>query len=133
MERPELQLTSITIGTDDPHGLAEFYRELLGWQVTGDDPPDRDEDPGWAQLKPRRRRAGADPQLRGRASVPSPDVAVGRGCPERDPAPRHLGAGSRRGHRVGRLSVGAVLADVQPQDDVRVLFDPSGHPFCLFR
>jgi hypothetical protein len=25
-----------------------------------------------------------------------------------------------------------VLADVQPQDDVRVLFDPSGHPFCLF-
>ena len=30
-------------------------------------------------------------------------------------------------------SVGAVLADFQPQDDVRVLFDPSGHPFCLFR
>ena len=30
-------------------------------------------------------------------------------------------------------SVGAVLADIQPQDDVRVLFDPSGHPFCLFR
>jgi hypothetical protein len=28
--------------------------------------------------------------------------------------------------------VGAVLAEVQPQDDVRVLFDPSGHPFCLF-
>ena len=31
------------------------------------------------------------------------------------------------------ISVGAVLADFQPQDDVRVLFDPSGHPFCLFR
>jgi len=27
---------------------------------------------------------------------------------------------------------GAVLAESQPQDDVRVLFDPSGHPFCLF-
>jgi len=26
-----------------------------------------------------------------------------------------------------------VLAEFQPQDDVRVLFDPSGHPFCLFR
>jgi hypothetical protein len=24
------------------------------------------------------------------------------------------------------------LADFQPQDDVRVLFDPDGHPFCLF-
>ena len=27
----------------------------------------------------------------------------------------------------------ASLADFQPQDDVCVLFDPSGHPFCLFR
>lgn len=27
---------------------------------------------------------------------------------------------------------GAVLAGVQPQDDVRVLFDPDGHPLCLF-
>ena len=27
---------------------------------------------------------------------------------------------------------GARLADVQPQDDVRVMLDPAGHPFCLF-
>ncbi|MBK3648021.1 hypothetical protein JHN46_46475, partial [Streptomyces sp. MBT33] len=27
--------------------------------------------------------------------------------------------------------VGA-LADFQPQDDVRVLLDPTGHPFCVF-
>lgn len=27
---------------------------------------------------------------------------------------------------------GAALADYQPQDDVRVLLDPAGHPFCLF-
>jgi hypothetical protein len=31
------------------------------------------------------------------------------------------------------MSKGAVLAEFQPQDDVRVLLDPSGHPFCLFR
>jgi hypothetical protein len=30
------------------------------------------------------------------------------------------------------LAVGAILADFQPQDDVRVYFDPAGHPFCLF-
>jgi hypothetical protein len=29
-------------------------------------------------------------------------------------------------------SVGAVLADFQSQDDVRVYLDPVGHPFCLF-
>jgi hypothetical protein len=30
------------------------------------------------------------------------------------------------------LACGAVLAAVQPQEDVRVLIDPDGHPFCLF-
>lgn len=29
-------------------------------------------------------------------------------------------------------SLGATLADYQPQDDVRVYLDPAGHPFCLF-
>ena len=27
---------------------------------------------------------------------------------------------------------GAEPADHQPQDDVRVMLDPDGHPFCLF-
>jgi hypothetical protein len=30
------------------------------------------------------------------------------------------------------IAAGAVLADFQPQDDVRVYLDPAGHPFCLF-
>jgi hypothetical protein len=30
------------------------------------------------------------------------------------------------------LQLGAMLADFQPQDDVRVLLDPAGHPFCLY-
>ena len=30
------------------------------------------------------------------------------------------------------LALGATLARVQPQDDVRVLLDPDGHPFCLY-
>ena len=28
---------------------------------------------------------------------------------------------------------GARLAAYQPQDDVRVMIDPAGHPFCLFQ
>lgn len=27
---------------------------------------------------------------------------------------------------------GAVLAEHQPQEDVRVMLDPAGHPFCLY-
>jgi hypothetical protein len=30
------------------------------------------------------------------------------------------------------IEQGAELASDQPQDDVRVLLDPEGHPFCLF-
>jgi catechol 2,3-dioxygenase-like lactoylglutathione lyase family enzyme len=130
MERPRLQLTSITIGTDDPHGLAEFYRELLGWQVTGDDPPDGD-DPGWAQLKPPEGGTGPTLNFEGEREFARPVWPATQGGQN---ATQHLDI---RGQDLvaateWATSVGAVLADSQPQDDVRVLIDPSGHPFCLF-
>ena len=28
--------------------------------------------------------------------------------------------------------MGATLADYQPQENVRVMLDPAGHPFCLY-
>jgi predicted enzyme related to lactoylglutathione lyase len=31
------------------------------------------------------------------------------------------------------VALGATLAEHQPQDNVRVLLDPAGHPFCLCR
>jgi hypothetical protein len=30
------------------------------------------------------------------------------------------------------VSLGATVAEFQPQDDVRVMLDPAGHPFCLY-
>lgn len=30
------------------------------------------------------------------------------------------------------VALGARLAEFQPQENVRVLLDPSGHPFCLY-
>jgi predicted enzyme related to lactoylglutathione lyase len=30
------------------------------------------------------------------------------------------------------VGLGATLAGFQPQEDVRVLLDPAGHPFCLY-
>jgi hypothetical protein len=30
------------------------------------------------------------------------------------------------------VSAGATVAGHQPQDGVRVMLDPAGHPFCLF-
>ena len=30
------------------------------------------------------------------------------------------------------VDLGAQEAQYQPQDDVRVMLDPAGHPFCLY-
>jgi hypothetical protein len=30
------------------------------------------------------------------------------------------------------IELGATQADHQPQDNVRVMLDPDGHPFCLY-
>jgi hypothetical protein len=30
------------------------------------------------------------------------------------------------------VALGATLTSRQPQDNVRVLLDPAGHPFCLY-
>lgn len=30
------------------------------------------------------------------------------------------------------VGLGATVAGYQPQEDVRVLLDPAGHPFCLY-
>jgi hypothetical protein len=30
------------------------------------------------------------------------------------------------------IELGARLADFQPQEDIRVMLDPDGHPFCLY-
>lgn len=30
------------------------------------------------------------------------------------------------------IALGATLAEWQPQEHVRVMLDPVGHPFCLF-
>ncbi|MGH3505173.1 MAG: VOC family protein [Nocardioidaceae bacterium] len=30
------------------------------------------------------------------------------------------------------IRLGAEVAERQPQDDVRILLDPAGHPFCLY-
>jgi hypothetical protein len=31
------------------------------------------------------------------------------------------------------VALGATVATTQPQENVRVLLDPAGHPFCLCR
>ena len=124
---------AITIGTSRPHDLAHFYARLLDLPVTADNPPVPG-DPihgGWAQVRPPD-GVGDDAELRVRAVLHPAGLAEHRGRSEPDPAPRHRGGRPRGEPCAGPIELGATLAEFQPQDDVRVLFDVDGHPFCLF-
>ena len=124
---PRLRLTSVTIGAPDPLALADFYARLLGGEVTQADPPGPDGLVGWAQVRTDGPRVNVEheaawqrPQWPAEAGRPFATQHLDIEVDELEPAVRWA------------LTCGATLADVQPQDDVRVLFDPAGHPFCLF-
>ena len=134
MTRPSLLVTSVTIGTAQPHDLAHFYADLLGWPVTVEDPPDPS-DPvrgGWAQIRPPEGEAGPTLNFEYGRHFARP---VWPSVPGEQNASQHLDilVTDLEAAVEWAVSQGASPADFQPQDDVRVLFDPSGHPFCLFR
>ncbi|HZE40520.1 MAG TPA: VOC family protein [Stackebrandtia sp.] len=128
--QPRLTLTSVTVTAPAPRELARFYARLLGREVTAEEFARAGEPPeaGWAQI-----RGGDGPTLNfeyeaqwteprwpsrpgGQHATQHLDIYVD----ELEAAVRHA------------VDAGARLAEFQPQHDVRVLFDPAGHPFCLF-
>ena len=129
---PRIRANAVTIGTARPSDLAHFYAQLLDLTVTVDDPadPSDPDDGGWAQVRP---PAGSGMTLsfeyeRHHRRPVWPSTADGQNATQHLAlAVDDLDAAVRRA-----VGLGATLADSQPQDDVRVLLDPDGHPFCLF-
>jgi predicted enzyme related to lactoylglutathione lyase len=107
----------------DPIGLATFYSELLGWPISH-------EEPGTAIL--------AAPE--GPIYVVF-QQATGYQAPSWPPADGEQRPMMHFDFQVGDLdsavseavALGATVAAAQPQENVRVLLDPAGHPFCLCR
>lgn len=130
MAMPRLALTSITVTAPDPRALAEFYAGLLGFPVarTEGPAPGEPSNAGFAQV-----RTGGGPTLNfeyerhWRAPVWPAEAGAPHATQHLDIHVDDLDAAVE--HAVAQ---GARLADHQPQPDVRVLFDPAGHPFCLF-
>jgi predicted enzyme related to lactoylglutathione lyase len=117
-----MTLSGIVLDSPDARVLAAFYGRLLGWTV------ERDE-PDWVKLG----GSGGGPGLSFQTEVAyvKPSWPAGRGdqqmmvhldieVDDLDVAGAHA------------VAAGAVLAEYQPQDDVRVYLDPAGHPFCLW-
>ncbi len=109
------------IEAPDPGALARFYSDLLDWPIGH-------EEPGTAIL--------AAPE--GPIYIVFQLVADYE-APVWPPEPGHQRPMMHFDFQVGDLdsavtdaiALGATVAEHQPQQNVRVLFDPAGHPFCL--
>ncbi|MFI0155732.1 VOC family protein [Streptomyces lydicus] len=120
--RPRFSLATVVLDCPDAHALADFYRALLGWEV-------KIGEADWVLLRNPEGGTGLSFQ-----SEPGYRPPVWPELPEEQQKMLHLDI------RVDDLdeaeayavALGAVRAAWQPQDDVRVLLDPAGHPFCLF-
>jgi catechol 2,3-dioxygenase-like lactoylglutathione lyase family enzyme len=119
---PNFTLTATVLGGPDPRALAEFYHRLLGWPIGR-------EEPDWVTVRP----PGGGPGLSFQTE-PDHVPPVWPGGPGDQQMQLHLDieVDSLDPAVEYAVSLGATLAEYQPQRDVRVCLDPAGHPFCLW-
>jgi catechol 2,3-dioxygenase-like lactoylglutathione lyase family enzyme len=119
---PRMSLSTVVLDAPDARELAGFYRRLLGWEVKVDEGD-------WVML--RRPDDGTSLSFQTEPFYVRP---VWPGAAGEQLMMLHLDIevddlGEAGAHAVAQ---GAILAEFQPQDDVRVYLDPAGHPFCLW-
>ena len=111
------------LDTPDPPALAHFYSAVLGWKVGGDD------DGSWSTVHP-----GEGVAYIGFHRNPDYVRPVWPPQPGQQQMMMHLDleVSDLAEAVASALELGAAQAEHQPQDDVRVMLDPDGHPFCLY-
>jgi len=112
----------VVIDTPDAPALARFYSALLGWKIASEKPdyatvgpPDGIAYLGF-QTSPEYVRPVWPPAAGAQQMMLHLDFEVS----DLELAISHA------------VELGAEVAAFQPQETVRVLFDPDGHPFCLY-
>ncbi|MGE0601209.1 MAG: VOC family protein [Dehalococcoidia bacterium] len=122
-ERPAITLGGINMDCRDPQAMADFWGKLLGWEVTW-----RDHDfvvlgnPSGGPSLSFQEYADYEPPV----------------WPE-EPGEQwkmiHLDLQVENVEAATAFAIecGARLAEYQGREDLRVLLDPAGHPFCLSR
>jgi catechol 2,3-dioxygenase-like lactoylglutathione lyase family enzyme len=111
------------IEAPEPLALANFYSELLGWPIGH-------QEPGTAILS-----APEGPiyiVFQEAVDYQAPVWPPAEGA-QRPMMHFDFEVADLEGAVAEAVALGAVVASHQPQENVRVLFDPAGHPFCLCR
>jgi catechol 2,3-dioxygenase-like lactoylglutathione lyase family enzyme len=113
----------VALDCPDSPALARFYAALLGWE-------ELTEGPTWSTLAPSK-EAGYYIAFQREDKYVRPVWPAVEGKPQMS---MHLDieVDDLAEAVAYAVSVGAEEASFQPQDDVRVLLDPDGHPFCLY-
>lgn len=100
-----------------PHALADFYSRLLEWPVSISD------------------ENGCAIQVPGTSSYLSFNRSPDYVAPTWPTVEGHQQMMMMMHVDIAvesAFELGATVAEYQPQDTVRVLVDPAGHPFCLY-
>lgn len=132
------RILQTVLDTEDPRGLAEFYRVLLGlsYRAGDEQPPAGEPDPrgqDWLVLvEPDGGRALAFQRV---GTLPRPTWPEGA-----LPQMLHLDtavptAADLKEQHVRALGLGATLLYDRfddPEEPLYVYADPAGHPFCIF-
>jgi predicted enzyme related to lactoylglutathione lyase len=112
----------VVLEAPDGAALAGFYSSLLGWPIATQEP------------------GGAAIQVPGTSSYLSFDDSPGYEPPawpavagqQRQMMHIDIAVDDLAAAVADAVQLGATVAEFQPQDNVRVLLDPAGHPFCLY-
>jgi catechol 2,3-dioxygenase-like lactoylglutathione lyase family enzyme len=113
----------IVMDVPDPALVARFYAGLMGWEIVVSEP-------NHVVIAPTGEHVEYIGFQRSETYVPPvwpPEdgrqqmmLHIDIEVPELEPAVAEA------------VAAGARVADFQPQETVRVLLDPAGHPFCLY-
>jgi catechol 2,3-dioxygenase-like lactoylglutathione lyase family enzyme len=112
----------VVLDAPDVRQLAHFYSELLGWEISKEDETGAAMAPvdGVAYLAIQLETEYVRPTWPAAPGAQQMMLHLDFEVVDLEEAVAHA------------LELGAELPDHQPQDNVRVMLDPAGHPFCLY-
>ncbi|MFA9375296.1 MAG: VOC family protein [Lachnotalea sp.] len=121
----KIKMYSFTMDCKDPYKLAKFYAELLNWETMVIDK-------GWACVYAPGTNQGTYPGIlfqQNTEYIPP----VWPQVPEAQQQMAHIDFAVNDLEKSVQHAIhcGAIIAENQFSDNWRVMFDPSGHPFCL--
>jgi predicted enzyme related to lactoylglutathione lyase len=113
----------VILNAPDAQELGRFYERLLGWTVFADEP-------GWMTLAPSE-NAGYNLSFQTEKRYERPVWPSADGQQQMQ-IHLDLEVDDLESAVAHAVEAGAELSDHQPQENVRVMLDPAGHPFCLY-